>query len=233
MTMKKFLLTNPYEDLTLFQGIAASDIFRALRCLCAVEKTYEKDEMIVHFGESIDHLSLLLSGNVYLYHLNSMGERNIISQLRRGDLIGGTLVFSQNPISPYSIVCVDACRTLLIDPTQIKLERPPLCPFKGLLMKNLLFMIAQENNALREKLDLTAIKSLREKIFNYLYLQFTIHKTSSFTIPFVNRADFADYLGVNCSALSRELGRMRDEGILDFYKNSFVLKHYPTEKKKA
>lgn len=231
--MKDLLLKNPYEDLRIFRGIGDGDIFRALKCLCAVEKTYKKDDRIIRFGEAIRHLSILLSGNVYLYQLNSMGERNIISQLRRGDLIGGTLVFSENPISPYDILCVDSCTTLLIDPTQIQMDRPPLCPFKNRIMKNLLFMIAEENHILREKLDLTAVKSLREKIFTYLHLQFRIHKTHSFTIPFVNRADFADYLGVNCSALSRELGRMRDEGILDFYKNSFVLKHYPSEEKKA
>lgn len=121
----------------------------------------------------------------------------------------------------------------MINPDQIKTDVEPACPFKSRIMKNLLFMISEENRSLRGKLDITAVKSLREKIFNYLYLQANIQKKSTFTIPFVNRADFADYLGVNCSALSRELGRMRDEQILDFYKNSFILKQIPkTEKRK-
>lgn len=231
--MKNFLLRSPYEDLKIFQDIEAIDIPSALNCLKGIEKIYRKDEWIIRLGQSIEELGILLEGQVYLYNINSLGERNIISQLDRGNLIGSSMVFSEENISPYDAICVRPCRILMINPDQIKTDVEPACSFKSRIMKNLLFMISEENRSLRVKLDITAVKSLREKIFNYLYLQANIQKKSTFTIPFVNRADFADYLGVNCSALSRELGRMRDEQILDFYKNSFILKQIPkTEKRK-
>ena len=44
-----------------------------------------------------------------------------------------------------------------------------------------------------------------------------------FAIQF-SRQQLADYLGVERSGLSVELGKMRDEGLLDFHKSHFLLK---------
>ncbi|MDO4711063.1 MAG: Crp/Fnr family transcriptional regulator [Peptostreptococcaceae bacterium] len=224
---KKILIDEIYSDLSLFQDIDGIDIKEALKCLVASEKVYEKEEHIVDLGERIRDLVVILSGNVYLYNVDSQGERNILFEMKRGDLIGGPSVFSEDDAAPYGAVCVDRCRVLEIDPSEIISKGEPLCRFKSMIMRNLLFMISEENRSLRNKLYMTSIRSLREKIYNYLYLQASINKSNAFTIPFVNRSDLADYLNVNCSALSRELGRMKDEDILDFYKNSFILKRYP------
>ena len=39
------------------------------------------------------------------------------------------------------------------------------------------------------------------------------------------RALAADYLNLDRSALSKELGKMQKEGILEFHKNKFTLRH--------
>ena len=44
-----------------------------------------------------------------------------------------------------------------------------------------------------------------------------------FEIPY-NRQQLADYLSLDRSALSRELGNMKRDGLLDYRKNYFVLK---------
>lgn len=225
--MKKSLIREIYSDLPIFNDIGGINIKEALKCLDASEKKYAKDEHIVDFGERVDLLRVVLSGNVYLYNVNSVGERNILFEMKRGDLIGGSLVFSEDNIAPYGAICVNDCEVLVIDPREVVSKGVPFCQFKSLIMRNLLFLISEENKSLRNKLYMTSIRSLREKIYNYLYLQASINKKNAFTIPFVNRSDFADYLNVNCSALSRELGRMKEDQILDFYKNSFVLKRYP------
>ena len=225
--MQNCLIQNPYEDLLIFDQMNSADVIRALSCLRAQEKRYRRDEHIIRVGEKVERLAVLLSGSVYVYNIHSTGERNILFELKRGDLIGGSLVFSKENIAAFGMMCVDQCVVLQLDPKEVLNNLLPVCPFKSLVMKNILFLIAEENHILRNKLHISSIRSLREKIYHYLYLQASIHKKNAFTIPFVNRSDFADYLNVNCSALSRELGRMRDEDILEFYRNSFVLKRYP------
>ena len=62
----------------------------------------------------------------------------------------------------------------------------------------------------------------RGRLVTYLSAQALEQGSSSFSIPF-DRQQRADYLGVDRSALSKELGRMRDEGLLETRKNHFLL----------
>ncbi len=222
--MKPILFGKKYNDIHIFDGVANEHIPLAISCLEGVEKKYSKGDYIIELETKVSRLSILLEGQVYLYSLSSDGERNILCELERGSLIGGPTIFSDNNISPYSAVCVCDSKVLEISAKKLNLEIDSACPFKSLIMKNLLYMISLENEALRSKADIASIKSLREKLLNYFYVQTNLNGNKSFTIPFVNRDDFADYIGANTNALSRELGRMKKEGILDFYKNSFVLK---------
>ena len=227
--MKKNLTSNPYSDLKIFKNMDSINIPQALKCLNALEKKYKKDDFIIQRGEKINSIGILLRGNVYVYNINYLGERNIIFELKRGDLIGGSTVFSDYNISQYEIVCVDESEVLFINPENLMNDNNVCCSFKTIIMRNLIFMISNENKLLRDKMYMNNIKSLREKIYNYLYIQYIKNKSPKFTIPFINRLDFADYLGVNVSALSRELGRMRDEDILSFYKNSFEIKKFVSD----
>lgn len=224
---KKSARHSLYSDLSLFCDVKEENFSDVLACLRGMEKGYAKGDHIVQIGDCVSSLQILLSGRAYLYHVDSDGERTILFELKRGDLIGGSLIFSKDDIAPYGVLCVEHTKVLRINPDELISKGSPVCPFKSLIMKNLLYMVSEENALLRNKLYMASIKSLREKIYSYLYLQASILKTNSFTIGFVNRSDFADYLNVNCSALSRELGRMKNEGILDFYKNSFTLYRYP------
>jgi CRP-like cAMP-binding protein len=70
------------------------------------------------------------------------------------------------------------------------------------------------------KIDILSRKSLRDRIMLYLTLQAKRKKTNDLFIPF-NREEFAAYLCVDRSALSRELGRMKEEGLIEFDKNHF------------
>ena len=56
----------------------------------------------------------------------------------------------------------------------------------------------------------------------YLMQQAKINGSDSFTIPF-DRQELADYLEVERSGLSAEIGKLKKEGIIDFSKNRFIL----------
>ena len=83
-------------------------------------------------------------------------------------------------------------------------------------------VIAQKNVNLTQKLDHMMKRSTRDKLLSYLSAQAIKHKNNNFTIPF-NRQQLADYLCVDRSAMSNELGKLRDEGLLTFHKNDFIL----------
>ena len=72
------------------------------------------------------------------------------------------------------------------------------------------------------KVEHMSQRTLRDKVLSYLSSQAMITGSREFTIPY-NRQQLAEYLSVDRSALSSELGKMKKEGILEFRKNWFRL----------
>ena len=72
------------------------------------------------------------------------------------------------------------------------------------------------------KLGHISNRTTREKLLSYLSDEAKRSRSASFSIPF-NRQQLADFLSVDRSAMSNELGRMRKEGLIEFHKNQFTL----------
>jgi CRP-like cAMP-binding protein len=83
-------------------------------------------------------------------------------------------------------------------------------------------ILANKNMLLNRKIDHLSKKTIRAKLMAFLIDQAETHKSLTFNIPF-SRNELADYLCIDRSALSRELGKMRDEGLLDMHRNSFKI----------
>ena len=96
------------------------------------------------------------------------------------------------------------------------------CRFHSMVIQNLVFAISEKNRALVQKLHHISQRTTREKLISYLSGEAKRQNSGEFTIPF-NRQQLADFLSVDRSAMSSELGKMRDEGLLRFEKNRFTL----------
>ena len=120
-------------------------------------------------------------------------------------------------------VAVKQSVVLFLDVHRILTMCPSSCHFHGMLIRNLLSVIASKNKMLTQKLEYMSQRTTREKLLSYLSEQSLKAGCPSFDIPF-NRQQLADFLSVDRSAMSNELCKMRDEGILLFEKNHFTLK---------
>ncbi|MBQ1991294.1 MAG: winged helix-turn-helix domain-containing protein, partial [Clostridia bacterium] len=96
------------------------------------------------------------------------------------------------------------------------------CRFHAMVVQNLFFAISEKNRKLVQKLGHMSKRSTREKLISYLSEEAKKQTSSTFTIPF-NRQQLADFLSVERSAMSNELCKMRDEGLIEFEKNNFKL----------
>lgn len=96
------------------------------------------------------------------------------------------------------------------------------CTFHHRLIENMVRMIGDKNVQLMRKIEIVSKRTLREKILTYLRLQAEAQHSQCITVP-LGRVELADYLCANRSALTRELAAMKQEGILDYDKNTFVL----------
>jgi CRP-like cAMP-binding protein len=206
----------------LFDGINEGELDALLDCLSVKAARYAVGEVIFRAGERITHFGLVLSGQAQIYHEDYYGSRHTLGYAGPGELFGEAHACAALPELPVSVVASVESEALFIDSAGICRPCSVACIFHSRLIGNLMNIIAAKNISLTQKIALTAKRTTREKLLAYLSAEAQGAKSPSFSIPF-SRQELADYLSVDRSAMSAELGKLRDSGILRFQKNRFEL----------
>jgi CRP-like cAMP-binding protein len=218
--MKKYI--EVLENTSLFKGIAKDEILTMLDCLCTVNKKYQKNSTIINMEDKISSVGVVLSGNIQIIKEDHMGNSSILTNLKESDIFLETFVCANIGKSPVRVMAITDSEILFIDYNKIINTCSSACIFHTILIENMLREIAFKNISLNTKMEIISKRSIREKITAYLEYEGRMSK-DAFKIPFT-RNELADYLCVDRSALSRELCKMRDEGLIDFNKNRFQWK---------
>lgn len=210
---------------TLFSNIARKDILRILNYTGARTVSYQKNEAVIHEGSVVSEVGIALSGSARSVKLDKSGKELIITLLGEGAFIGVLLAADGKRKSPVSIKAIDSFDILFI-PFEKMLETA--CPCCEILMRNCFASVAEKSMMLYDRIECLIRPSVREKIASYLTRLAQENNSSVFTVP-MDRNAMAEYLNVDRSALSRELSKMKMEGLLDYYKSSFRLLSLQTD----
>lgn len=205
----------------LFESFSQDDIKQEILPY-GQRKTYPKGSFLLEPQQQLDRFGIVLSGRIHILHLFQDGSASLTKVLTPGQILGFDLICTRSRRAPYYAEAVLPTEVIYL-PAEL-LTAPGLLPEPLRLhaLNQLLLLVSQENMKKEYRLAILAQKGLRERITTYLTMQAGRRGTQSFSIPF-SRDELADFLCVNRSALSHELGNMRREGLIDFHKNSFTL----------
>ncbi|MBQ3160545.1 MAG: Crp/Fnr family transcriptional regulator [Oscillospiraceae bacterium] len=218
--MKKYIPI--LKNTKLFSGISEEEINTMLSCLQAKLCTYKKGEYVLRQGEYIDNIMVLVEGKLHIQRDDYWGNRSIINMVGVGEMFGEAYAAPESGALMNDVLAVEDCAVLFFDVKRIITVCPAACRFHSMVVQNLFFAISEKNRQLMQKLGCMSRRTTREKLISYLSEEAKRHNSSSFSIPF-NRQQLADYLSVDRSAMSGELCRMRDDGLIEFDKNRFTL----------
>jgi CRP-like cAMP-binding protein len=224
--MVKYL--SALKSCPLFSDITEKELDSMLSCLDAIEKTYEKNAFIFLAGQPAQAVGIVLTGSVTIQHEDFWGNRAILMRLGPGEMFAEAFSCAGSKNLPVSAEAAEKTTIMLMDCRRIITTCSSACVFHTLLIRNLLNVLAQKNILLTRKIEHLTKHSTREKLLSYLSAQAQLAGAGRFDIPF-NRQELADYLSVDRSAMSSELGKMRDEGLLSFERNHFELYAMPEE----
>ncbi len=206
----------------LFSNMAKDEILSVLHCLDARTKTYKKGAFLFHSGDSSDAVGFVLEGCVTVIKEDCWGNSTILSQSAAGQLFGEVYAcLFEEPMQVGVIASADT-RVLFLKVQKMLRTCSSTCPFHTRLIQNLLSVIAHKTLELTRKMEHLSKRTTRDKLLSYLSAQAQAAGSNQFTIPF-SRQQLADYLTVDRSAMSHELCKLRDDGILSFHKNRFTL----------
>lgn len=218
--MEKY--TDVLKNTKLFAGVGEEEIGTMLDCLGAALRQYKKGDYVYRAGEYVRSLTVLVEGCLHIQKDDYWGNRAILGDVAVGEMFGEAYVSPDSGALLNDVVAVEDSAVLFFDIQRILTVCPSACKFHSLTVKNLFFAISEKNRKLVSKLGHISNRTTREKLLSYLSDEAQRSRSASFSIPF-NRQQLADFLAVDRSAMSSELGKMRDEGILDFKKNKFIL----------
>ncbi|MBE7717932.1 Crp/Fnr family transcriptional regulator [Lacrimispora indolis] len=207
----------------LFSGVSSEEINAMLKCLSARLKHYKKEEFIIRSGDYIRSVGMMLSGTALIIQEDFWGKRTIISEVLPGTIFAETYACIPTLPIEMSVISDSECDVLFLDFNKILHVCTSSCTFHTRLIQNFLSSIARRNMVLTKKMQHMSKKTIREKLLSYLSAESLKSNSSTFDIPF-NRQQLADYLSIDRSALSNELSKLQEEGILTYKKNRFTLK---------
>lgn len=210
------------ERSVLFAGVDRSELEAMLDCLEAKARSYQEGEFLLRAGDEARALGIVISGRAQIVREDLLGNRMILSGLSEAEIFGEAFACLKGAELSVSVEAVTDCRIMWLDVNRIVTVCPSACRFHSRLIQNLLQVLARKNVELNEKVRLLSLPSTRDKLLSYLSGCAKRQGNRRFTISY-NRSQLAEYLGVDRSAMSRELSRMRDAGLLKFERNQFEL----------
>ena len=218
--MKKYLPI--LKNSPFFTGLTDNEILSILHCVKATTVSQKRDSYIFRAGDSTEVMGLVVSGCVLVIQEDLWGHRNILSKCNTGDFFGEPYAASPGAVLNVSVVADTDCEIILLNVQRLLISCPTACEHHQKLIRNLVSVLANKILILNDKITHVGKRTTRDKLLSYLSAEAQKHGTSEFDIPF-SRQQLADYLSVERSAMSTELGKLRDEGMLSFRKNHFCL----------
>ena len=209
----------------LFQGLSESDLDQLYHAACMRSQFFEKNQTVFHAGDRICEVGIVQTGNVHIEMIDLWGNKSILSSIAPGQIFAETYAICRKPLL-VDVTAAAPCEILFLNLEFLarSFSEPGSC--RDAIMQNLFAICVRKNLILSNRIFCTTPKTVRGRLLVYLSSESAKAGSTSFTTPF-DRQGMADYLNLDRSALSKELGRMKKDGILDFKKNHFILYQNP------
>ena len=206
----------------LFQGATPEEVEGMLACLGGQVRGFAKGQAVCRAGDRVETLGIVLSGSVLIERGDLWGNTTVLDRAGPGQSFAETYACTPGEPLMVDVVAVEPAQVLFLHVGRMLQVCPRTCGHHSRLIGNLLTLTAQKNLTLSRKIFHTSAKTIRGRLLSYLSEQAVRSGSRSFTIPF-SRQQLADYLNVDRSALSHELGKMQREGLLRVERSRFFL----------
>ena len=206
----------------LFSGTHVYEAIAMLSCLGARRREFDAGERVMRQGDPARYMGLVLRGELSVERVDVWGTRSILTHARAGDTFADAYACAPIASLPVDVVASKPSVVLTFEVDRVLTTCSNACAFHNRVIHNLLNAIAIGNLRLSTKINVIAARTIRSRLSNYLAEEAARAGRPSFEIS-LSRQELADYLCCDRSALCHELSKMRDEGLIDFERNTFRL----------
>lgn len=213
------------KKLYLFKNLEENEITALLRCFNVKFLNFKAKKKIISRLDKIENLYIVLSGAARESWYSEDGDLITSVDYREGDIIGLEYVSGARKTASGEIFTLEDTFVMSVDSFRFLNPCNNFCPRHTKVINNAFSYLARQNMRLLNRIKEISMPTTKEKVMLYLQNVRATVKSNSFDIPY-NRQELADYLGVERSALSKELSDLQKAGYISFHKNHFELKKY-------
>ena len=206
----------------LFQGINEEHLLKMLSCRNAQVISFDKKYTVLAEGSPARYVGIVLSGSVQILQIDYYGNRSILSHIKPSEVFAEEFACADLPYLPVSAVANEPSEVMLIECNNILHTCSNNCGFHQQLIFNMMKNLADKTLRFHQKIEVVSQRTTRDKIITYLSQEAKKRDSNSFDIPY-DRQELADYLEIDRSGLSAEIGKLKKEGILESHKKHFEL----------
>ena len=204
----------------LFAGIKNEDMGAMLHCIGYHISSFSRGEIIAFEGDHLKHIGIVLSGRVDLVKEDLWGNKTMLLRMGRNEIFGETFACGDDSLSTVTFLVSEDATVMFMPFSRVMHSCTMACGFHHRLIENMVRLIAGKNRELMQKVDVVSKRTIREKLLAYLSIQAQQQRQRYFEIP-LGRVELAEYLCVDRSALTRELAKMKEDGLIDYDRNHF------------
>ena len=197
----------------LFSGISRQELEQMLSCLGGKITGIAKGNPVFLEGDPAEFVGVVLSGKVQIVRTDYYGNRSVLTVVSPGGLFAEAFACADVETLPVSVIALQNS-TVLLDCKRVLTGCYNACPFHSRLVRNLLQGMARKNLMLTSKIRCMSQKTTQEKLMEFLLEQAKQQAKAEFVIPY-DRQALADYLGVERSAMSAEISKLKKAGRID------------------
>lgn len=150
------------------------------------------------------------------------GNRSIVATVQAPHVFGETFACAEVETLPVDVITAENSEILMVDIHRVMGPCCHACAFHSRIIYNLTRQTAAKNLMFHRKLEIISRRTTRDKLMTYLLMEAKARGSHTVVIPY-DRQELADYLAVDRSGLSAEIGKLRREGVLIAEKNRFTL----------
>ncbi len=205
----------------LFHNINESEQQEMMHCFNTFKKSYHAGEIILFYDEDDKGIGILEKGEACVIHVNDAGNRTILEHLSEGEIFGQLFYYYAGKEN-ITVEAVTNCEIRYIDFEHIVKRCSKACAHHSQLVNNILLMVSDKTQSICEHLEVLSQRTIRERLMTYFEILAAQEGKQSFVLPFTMSA-LADYLSVDRSAMSRELSKMKEEGLIQIEKKKVTI----------
>lgn len=197
-----------------FNGIDDSKVEKIILELRHISKKYSKWQIIANEGEECNSLGLVIEGTIEIQRIYSSGKHIVLKRMEAGEVFGEAIIFSKRNEYPATIISSsDSVVSYLKKEDIIK-----LCLNEEIILKNFITLLSDKIFVLNRKIKTISFRSVKQKVINFILEQINEQKSTVVKLK-LSKEQIASLLGIPRPSFSRELMKLRDDGLIEFDRN--------------